>query len=438
MVERASVIVLGAGVAGLAAAWELGDSAIVLEQAARPGGLVRTERRGGFWFDHVLHLLYFADSATELRIRELLGDVLAPCTPEAWVETRSGVARYPLQMHLATLAPDTVVACLRDLAACTFGPHCNVSSSFEALLLATFGSALCDEFLFPYNRKVWKRPLSSLAPSGFQWNITSPRFDDVVRGAISDRVYRGYNAAGFYPRPPRGGGLRGMEVLSHALATRVSDLRLEHRVLAIDLDEHVVVTDRGHVRFETAVVSTLPLPLTVAMCVQAPPELRARCRALAWNRVTTVALAVVGPRPSRGHWRYFADESLCFNRIVYLHEFDPELAPPHGFGILAEITECAESPREPDDVAIHRVVADLARCDALPAGCEVVDAAVVVADPAYVVFDREAHATIAEARAFLLAGGVRPLGRYGRWEYSSMAQVMRDGFVLGREMRGAG
>ena len=441
-VEHAPFVVLGAGLAGLAAAWELGDQAIVVERDPRAGGLVRTERRGDYWFDRVLHLLYFADPVTEQRVRALLGDELAPCAPEAWVETRSGVSRFPIQMHLGTLDKPTVVACLRELAAATYGPAPEPPRSFEALLLASFGPTLCDEFFFPYNRKVWKRPLASLAPSGFQWNITMPDFTEVIRGALSNREYRAYNARGFYPRPAPGAPVRGMEVLSRRLANQVFDLRLEHRVEAIDLDERCVVVDTGGarraLRYDRAVISTLPLPAVIAACPQAPEALRQRCRSLAANRVTTVALSISGPRPvGRGHWRYYADESVCFTRLVYLHEFDPDSGPVAGWGLLAELTEPSEAPRQPDDAVIRRVLADLDAVGGVPSGGAIVDACVLVSDPAYVVFDLEASHTIAESQAFLARHDVFALGRYGRWEYSSMAQVMRDGFALAAALRGS-
>jgi hypothetical protein len=52
-------------------------------------------------------------------------------------------------------------------------------------------------------------------------------------------------------------------------------------------------------------------------------------------------------------------------------------------------------------------------------------------DPAYVVFSVDEKGVAEQAQAFLMAHGVIPVGRYGRWEYSSMGQVMRDGFLLG-------
>src|SRR6267142_1207506 len=109
--QRSDVLILGAGVTGLAAAWELKDRAIVFERARRPGGLVRTDRRGDYWLDHVLHLLYFQDPDTERRIRGLMGNDLAPCAPRAWCETSAGTTLFPFQMHLGGLDPESRNQC---------------------------------------------------------------------------------------------------------------------------------------------------------------------------------------------------------------------------------------------------------------------------------------------------------------------------------------
>ncbi|HVU71795.1 MAG TPA: FAD-dependent oxidoreductase [Mycobacteriales bacterium] len=60
MVERTDVVIVGAGLAGLAAARVLeraGLSVIVLEAAEAPGGRVRTDRRDGLLLDHGFQLL---------------------------------------------------------------------------------------------------------------------------------------------------------------------------------------------------------------------------------------------------------------------------------------------------------------------------------------------------------------------------------------------
>ena len=151
--------------------------------------------------------------------------------------------------------------------------------------------------------------------------------------------------------------------------------------------------------------------------------------------MTSVAIAVRGPRPEgTGHWRYYADESLLFNRLIWPHAFAPGMAPADGFGLLAEVTERAEDPRD-DEAVTRRVIEDARRVGALRPGDTIVATRAFVLDPAYVVFRPGDEATVREARATLEACGIHALGRYGRWEYSSMAQVMRDGFALGDRLR---
>lgn len=437
-VEERDFVILGGGLAGLAAGSVLGKQAVVLERDLRPGGLVKTECFDGWWFDRVIHLLYPQNAEAERRLRELVGPALEPCPPEAWVHTPDGVARYPFQMHLHGLPTELVARCLRDLAAVTFGAK-GEARNFEEMLLATFGQGLCDAFLFPYNQKMWKRPLSELAPSGFQWTITHPDFEQVLRGALEpDSAFASYNANGWYPRPAREAPVRGMEVLSRSLAERVSDLRLGQEVTGLDLARReVTVRSEGRsrvFRWRRACLSTLPMPLTVSLTAGAPEAIAAACRRLKRNRVRSVALSIRGPRPALGCWRYFSDPSFVFNRLIFMHAFDPLTAPAEGWGMLAEITERGEDPPTPDEELLARVLADVERTGLLPEGSEILAMHLMEADPAYVVFSLESAGILERARGFLEAHGVFPVGRYGRWEYSSMAQVVTDGWTLGEQL----
>jgi protoporphyrinogen oxidase len=432
--SSADFLVLGAGVTGLAAATRLGRTAVVLEGARRPGGLVTTERFGEYWFDKVSHLLYFPDDQVESEVRRRLGDVLAPCPPSSWVVTEAGVARFPLQHHLGHLRPDVMKRCLRDFP--RTGPTVP-AADYRGSLLQSFGAALCDLFLLPYNRKMWRRPLDQLSPAGFQWNIARPNFDEVLEGALDpDRPFRSYNAAGWYPRPTGDATVRGMEVLAKALATDVRDLRLRHRVTAVDLDRRLVRCRHDGVdrvlMWRERCLSSLPLPHLVHLCGDSvPPRIRRACSRLRVNRVLSVALSIRGPRPRLGHWRYYGDESLVFTRLVFLHEYDPLMAPIAGWPLLAEIPQPA-GQRLPDvRRLVARVCRDARRAGALTAVDVVVDARVMVADPAYVVFTHATNTAVQAARAFLAEKGVETVGRYGRWEYSSMGQNLRDGFAAG-------
>ncbi|GAA3117159.1 FAD-dependent oxidoreductase [Streptomyces rameus] len=425
------VLILGGGLAGLAAGSLLDDRAVVLEAADRPGGLVRTERIGDHWFDHVIHLLYFSHPDVEARVRALLGDVLRPCPPDARVETVRGTTRFPVQLNLFGLPAEVRAACLADLRAAH--ARSTAPGNYEELLLSAFGRTLCELFFFPYNRKLWQRPLSTLSASGFHWNLTRPSVAEIERGANSARPADGYNARGWYPRPARG-GRRGMEVLSEALAGQVADLRLRHVVTAVDPESRTVrtrspegVTD---FRYTHDCVSTLPLPNTVELCHGAPEALVGRCRALPRNRVRSVALAVQGPRPrDTGHWRYYTREDVPFTRLVFMTEFDPDMAPADGWGVLAEVLEPSERPCAADDTLVADVLRGVGAVGLLGPDSRIVGSRVFTNDPGYVVFTDDARDTADEATRYLASLGITPLGRYGTWTYSSMSQVMEEAFA---------
>jgi len=69
-VERADVVEVGGGIAGLAAAWHLRDlDVVVLEASNRLGGRIRSEPRGDVWLNLGAHVFAGPGSATDRLLR---------------------------------------------------------------------------------------------------------------------------------------------------------------------------------------------------------------------------------------------------------------------------------------------------------------------------------------------------------------------------------
>ncbi len=433
-------VILGGGLAGLSTASVLGGNCVVLERESRPGGLARSECIEGHWFDHVLHLLHFQDSESEAELMSLLDGEFVSCPPEAWVETSAGITRYPIQMNLGSLDREAAVACIRDLAEACYKPAPRRPENLHEALLRTFGQSLCDLFMFPFNRKLWQHPLESLDP-GVSWTTTVPRFEEAVRGALSPgEGFKPYNQRGWYPVPPSEEVPRGMERLSRRIAGDVQNIRCDTTVTGVDLAGRAVSvkTARGGcgvVRYRKGLVSSLPLPQLVSMIGNCPTEIARSAGRLAWNRVYSLMLPVKGPEfRGGGHWRYYPDENLCFTRLINMKSFDPHMCPGGGQSLLVEIPERADRPVRPFASVRERALHDLGKTGVLSAGHTVLEGGMKVIDPAYVIFTPETGGILEEVFDYLRSNRVESVGRYGRWEYSSMAQVIRDGLALGRSL----
>jgi oxygen-dependent protoporphyrinogen oxidase len=109
--EEREVVVVGAGIAGLAAAWELrGRDVVVLEATARPGGRIRSYERGHTWLNLGAHV--FGGPGTAIgRLLEETGvesvDIPGTLTAVSYrgrLVAGGPIELYPLRLPFSTAA----------------------------------------------------------------------------------------------------------------------------------------------------------------------------------------------------------------------------------------------------------------------------------------------------------------------------------------------
>src|SRR4051794_2934295 len=101
------VVVIGGGIAGLTAAWELRDrSTLVLEATDRLGGRIRSEPRGSYWLNFGAHVFGSAETASGALISALGVDAqpvpgrLAAAALNGRIVSRGPVELFPLRLPL--------------------------------------------------------------------------------------------------------------------------------------------------------------------------------------------------------------------------------------------------------------------------------------------------------------------------------------------------
>ena len=422
-------VIVGGGLTGLVTAERLdaaGVEAVVLERETVFGGACRTERRGGYRFDHTGHLLHVARDET----REYLEDLgvwgrLTSHRRRAAIHLAGTVTPYPIQIHTHALPPAIRRNCLLGFIR-AWAADGSGAENFSQWVLDRFGEGLARHFFVPYNEKLFRTPARELSLDWVGRYVPKPDLEAVVDGALGlHEEDVGYNAVFRYPAEG------GIELLAEAVAARVPDLRCGHEVTAIDLGERWVETATGERVLWNDLVATLALPFLIDRIVDPlPDEIRSARAALRWVRVFNVALGVRGPAPRTEHWFYFPEPEFPFYRVGFPSNHG-RVAPGGCHTVSIEISLDSEGPIDTNlGEEAERVLAGIGLLDR----GKIEERLVTVLDPAYVVFDHRRRDAVSVLREFFSRHGIHLAGRWAEWKYSAMEDAVLDGTAAARRV----
>ena len=158
--SKPSIVVLGAGPAGLAFAHQYGSGAIVLERTSEVGGLSRTIEIGEGVFDIGGHSFHTPHQTVKDLVSRLLGDSVYEQARDARVWFDGELIPYPFQHHYQALTNADIVDACRDHE--PDSARISDSRNFEEWILNRFGPGISKHFMLPYNRKLWARDLKEM------------------------------------------------------------------------------------------------------------------------------------------------------------------------------------------------------------------------------------------------------------------------------------
>ena len=280
MLESADLIVLGAGPAGLAAAWRAartGRSVVVLERAERVGGLAAGAEVGGVRVDRGSHRLHPATPAPLLAdLRALLGGDLQTRPRNGRLQVADRWVGFPLRPGelartlpprlLARIAADAATAPLRRLG------RDSHEDSYASLLRASLGPGLYDALYAPYARKLWGLPGERISAEQARKRVTADTPWKVAGRILRGSAGRGTGQGRVFHYPRRGFG-QIVEALAEAAVTAGAMIRTGaavQQVLARDDGVDVCAADGREVSAGRA-FSTLPLPVLARATRPGPP-----------------------------------------------------------------------------------------------------------------------------------------------------------------------
>ena len=422
------ITIVGAGLAGLSAAYHLKTGYTLLEREKQVGGLCRSININGYTFDYAPHILFTRNPYTRELFHSLLGENLQTHTRRAYIYMNDTYIKYPFEANLYPLPTKIKEECIQGVID---RPHIE-PKNFMEWIQTTMGSGIAKHYMVPYNEKIWKYPLESMNTQWITGRIPTPSIEEMRRGANAPQtIDYGPNAEFWYPKHG------GIGALADSLAENLS-VKLGAEATGFNTSkgsvETLYVEDDIEKRIESdKVLSSLPLPEIITMLDDVPDDVQTASDNLIYNSLVCVMVGVKRPNITDKHWLYFPEKDLIFNRISFPMNFSPQTTPTGFSSILVEVTY--------RDKVINleetkkNVLQDLVKAKIITENDEIEISEAIDFKYAYVIYDISHRKNVKVIHEYLVAHNIVPIGRFGEWEYYNMDKAILSGKNAGENVR---
>jgi protoporphyrinogen oxidase len=441
---RLDCAVLGAGPAGLTAAYVLGlhgAHATVFEAGDSVGGLARTVDFDGCRFDLGGHRFFTKLPPIEEFWEDLLGADLLTRPRLSRIYYRGRYLSYPLNAReiLTRLGVAEAALCTVSYLLSTRRSS-RAAETFEDWVTARFGKRLYNAFFRSYTEKVWGIPGSQIRSDWAAQRIKNLSLAKAILSALHLRREHVTSLIEEFRYPRLGPGQ-----LWEALRERVEESGIEVR-----LDSPCVALRHSGKRIESivadeehgvgGVVSSMPLgELALKLDPAAPPEVCAAARRLRYRALCVVALVTSEAQPFPDNWIYLQDPGIRAGRVQNYGAWSEAMVRPQTtcLGVEYFCFEGDDVWHMSDEEAVELAKGELEKVGLIDPA-KVVRGTKINVPKAYPMYDRDSAGAVDVLRSYLARfTNLQICGRNGLHRYNNQDHAMWTGALAALNLLGA-
>jgi len=448
------VVIIGAGPAGLTAAYQLakaGKNATVLEGDSVVGGISRSAERDGWRFDIGGHRFFTKVRVVEELWHEILPDedfLLRPRMSRIYY--RGKYYDYPLKPAnaLSNLGAVEATRCVASYAWARVRPPKD-QTNLEGWVAARFGYRLYRTFFKTYTEKVWGVPatelpsdwaaqrIKNLSLSKAVWNAVLPKRNQKnITSLIEEFQYPKYGPGMMWERCRDKVEALGTKVLMNTKATKI------HYAGGAATSVVAASDDGTETEYPcSAVISSMPITaLLRSMDPPVPAEVKKAADDLHYRDFLTVALVVPEAAGFPDNWIYIHSPDVKVGRIQNFGSWSPFLVKDGKtcLGLEYFVFEGDEYWTMSDEALVELGKRELNVLGLVDPS--LVEAGYVVRMPkAYPHYDSDYKANVDVLRHWLAehAANVHPVGRNGMHKYNNQDHSMYTAMLTVENLLGA-
>ena len=400
--------IIGAGISGLSIGRMLaakGHKVALFEKEATPGGLVRCERIQGVLYHCV------GGHVFNSRNKDVLNWFWQQCNKDDFqLATRHAVVSlacgscvdYPIENHLYQMSAEMRDAVLDDLLQIVSEGY-PVDNNFDDFLRHRFGETLYNEYFAPYNRKIWRRPLTDVPLTWLQGKLPMPSVKEILAANIGHiKEMQMVHSTFHYPK--ENGSQHVADTLAKGLDIRfnspVGRLQKAGEKWNVNGEEFDCIIFCGNIRQLPDILEGSGIELPGVDKLE--------------YHGTTSALCEVDKNPYS--WIYMPSEAHESHRIICTGNFAKSNSPADKSTATIEFSK--EMNREQIEDQLLRIPFSPRYIAHRYTPCT------------YPIQNSETRGIIAAAKAALEPQGIYLLGRFAEWEYYNMDAAIEAGMKL--------
>jgi len=445
------VVVIGAGPAGLTAAYELvkmETPVLVLEKDSQVGGISRTETYKGYKFDIGGHRFYTKVGEVEELWHEVLGSDFIEVDRLSRIYYGGKYYHYPIRLWntLSNLGPVESVRVLVSYLKAKIRTPFPREASLEEWVINRFGERLYKMFFKTYTEKVWGIPCNEIRAD---W--AAQRIKDLsLKRAVLNAFTKNSEATSLIERfryPIHGPGMM-WERFRQRVEDGGGEVRLNASVETVHHDnEHVtyvtVKTPGGHKQIAADhFVTSMPITQLITRLSPAPPEhVLEAAEGLSYRDFIVVALICDRAHLFPDNWIYVHSPDVRVGRIQNFKNWSQKMVPDASKTCLGMEYFCTlgDDLWTLSDAELQKLATRELANIGLARQEEIVDGVVMRQRMAYPVYDEEYKQHLQVLRQYLdrfqnlSTVGRAGMHRYNNQDHSMLTAMLAVKNIMGEE-----